>query len=79
MDERCGTCRFWVEWDDKEELIEEGEWYGGLRGHCHRHAPRPDRGDPNTDALLQESLWPNTYNYQWCGDWEELSADVSSS
>jgi hypothetical protein len=65
MDERCGTCRFW---------IGHGPRHDAGRGFCQRYAPRPiEWHSPlhgNAPKHDPESYWPTVSSVDWCGEWK---------
>lgn len=65
----CDTCRYWVI---------ANEWRGEAYGECRRYAPRSQvELHPVADALSMASdehdlytLFPQTFAWQWCGEWQ---------
>lgn len=58
MSPSCETCRFW------------GQRHPD-RGDCQRHAPVASPR-PRMDGLgvTVDTVWPQTWSNQWCGDYE---------
>lgn len=72
--DRCGTCRFWDQWEEDDQASESGR---SPKGHCHRHAPAPrpfsltdNRPMSETEWTIGETEWPNTQVSDWCGEWQ---------
>ncbi len=57
-EEHCGNCRYWIVFDDREDL-----------GDCKRFPPQ-NRGETDSQG---ESLpeYPTTEPRQWCGEWND--------
>lgn len=67
MEEQCSACRFW-------------ESHDGYSGDCHRYPPRfPCTQQQQQEAVnaagddsgLFDGFYPTTYQYDWCGEWQQ--------
>ena len=66
-EERCETCRFWLE--EKDQGI----------GVCRRYPPsipvNPFYDDAISEYYSQYPCWPATVDVEWCGEYSELESD----
>jgi hypothetical protein len=53
---RCENCRFW------KAMGKDG---AVNRGFCRRYPPISISHED------QEGVWPDTFEYHWCGEWQE--------
>ena len=60
-DERCRTCRFWMEWS-------------AISGSCRRVAPAPVVKRSRYESQDGDLVWPRTDAEDWCGEWQERAS-----
>lgn len=83
IDKSCGNCEYWSIGDPdyvEKEYDFDGEFQ---RGECHRHAPRPVVTHSITDDKrwedvynnTQDTTWPGTRDYDWCGEFKQREDD----
>ncbi len=59
----CKHCKFWNDGHTDHNV-----------GTCHRHAPTSQI----TLSRPNHSNWPETYEWDWCGDFEEIGMGAKS-
>jgi hypothetical protein len=75
----CDQCKFWEVLRDAGPDSLKGE----VVGACHRYAPRPYQGflalHSGNNASERHIQWPETFAYEWCGDFAPMSESGHAS
>lgn len=79
---KCESCDYW----EQNDVYQDGEYdyeydceIPYRHGECHRHAPRPVATEELKDDIIwekhynqmQDTMWPQTKSYCWCGEFKE--------
>lgn len=59
-DRCCATC---INWHRSDAMP---SFNGEAGGECHRYAPRPSLGSPESSSMV---CWPLTRESETCGEW----------
>ena len=71
----CIECR-WFNSQKTEVDQSDGTWRVTLLGNCRKYPPRQFVFPDTSDAT---SGWPTTRGCDWCGEWEDVVDDSSST
>jgi len=71
VNKRCKGCNFWSSYGEVSKGLEYGT--------CQRRAPQPRYSSANPEVGSNEAWWPDTNEFDWCGDWAPFRLDADDA